>query len=127
MQATAPANAAAGATDLQAQPAAAAQQPALLPALPNIFGRKLRQVILNPGDLVGLRTDNTKATPSAADAARLGAALGLQVMLFLIIIRHPARSALHGQGCHQLLVTSNTETFAFCFAPAHAMWTLHER
>ena len=59
---------------------AAAQQPSLLPALPNIFGRKLRQVILNPGDLVGLRTDNTKATPSAADAARLGAALGLQVM-----------------------------------------------
>ena len=80
LQAATPASAAAGATDLQAQPAAAAQQPSLLPALPNIFGRKLRQVILNPGDLLGLRTDNTKATPSAADAARLGAALGLQVM-----------------------------------------------
>ncbi len=52
-QATDPASAAAGTTDLQAQPAAAAQQPSLLPALPNIFGRKLQQVILNPGDLVG--------------------------------------------------------------------------
>ena len=79
-QAADPTNAATGTTSLQAQPAAAAQQPALLPALPNIFGRKLQQVILNPGDLLGLRTDNTKATPSAADAARLGAALGLQVM-----------------------------------------------
>ena len=67
-------------TDLQAQPAAA-QQPAMLPALPNIFGRKLQQVILNPGDLFGQSTDSSKATPSAADAARLGAALGLQVTL----------------------------------------------
>ena len=40
--------------------------------------------------------------------------------------QHPARSALHGQGCRQLLVTSTTETFDFDFAPAHAMWTLHE-
>jgi len=85
VQAIAPA-AAAGATDLQAQPAAdaqpaaAAQQPSLLPALPNIFGRKMQQVILNPGDLVGLGTDYKKATPSAADAARLSAALGLQVI-----------------------------------------------
>ncbi len=79
VQAVSPASAAAGATDLQAQPAAAAQQPSLLPALPNIFGRKLRQVILNPGDVLGLPADSTKATPSAADAARLGAALGLQV------------------------------------------------
>ena len=80
MQAADPASATAGATDLQAQPAPAAQPASLLPALPNIFWRKLQQVILDPGDLLGLRTDNTKATPSAADAARLGAALGLQVI-----------------------------------------------
>ncbi len=40
---------------------------------------RLLQVILNPGDALGLGTDYTKATPSAADAARLSAALGLQV------------------------------------------------
>lgn len=95
VQATAPAGAVAGAAaataDLQAQPAAqqpadpAAQQPTLLPALPNIFGRKMQQVILNPGDAVGLGTDSTKATPTAADAARLSSALGLQVTSHLSI------------------------------------------
>lgn len=50
-----------------------------LPQLPSLFGRKLKQVILNPGDLLGIPTDPTKATPTAADAARLNAALGLTV------------------------------------------------
>ena len=63
------------------QPAAAtAAQPAALPQLPNIFGRKMQQVILNPLDAFGITADSTKATPSTADAARLSAALGLQVL-----------------------------------------------
>ena len=105
-QATDPASAAAGTTDLQAQPAAAAQQPSLLPALPNIFGRKLQQVILNPGDLVGLRTDNTKATPSAADAARLGAALGLQVIQCQHCLSYGVSSTQQGLHCMGRGVTS---------------------
>ena len=61
------------------QPAQPAGLPAL-PAFPNLFaGRKLRQVILNPGDFLGLTTDSTKATPTTADADRLNKALGLQV------------------------------------------------
>ena len=52
------------------------------PALPSLFsGRKLRQVIFNPSDLLGVTTDSTKATPTAADAERLNAALGLQVRM----------------------------------------------
>lgn len=53
---------------------------ASFPKLPSLFqGRKLKQVILNPGDLLGMPTDYRKAAPSTADAARLNAALGLSV------------------------------------------------
>ena len=50
-----------------------------LPSFSTLFGRKLKQVILNPGDFLGLTTDSSKATPTVADANRLNAALGLQV------------------------------------------------
>ncbi len=69
--------------------AAAAPDASALPAMPNFSalfsGRKLLrrgllQVILNPGDLLGLTTDQAKgSTPSVADANRLNAQLGLQV------------------------------------------------
>ena len=69
--------------------AAAPDAAAALPALPNfsalfagrkLLGRQLLQVILNPGDFLGLTTDQSKgSTPSVADANRLNAQLGLQV------------------------------------------------
>jgi hypothetical protein len=69
-------------TAAAAQPQAVDSAAPALPALPNLFaGRRLRQLIFNPGDLLGLTTDSSKATPSAADAAKLNAALGLQVRL----------------------------------------------
>ncbi|EIE21781.1 hypothetical protein COCSUDRAFT_47937 [Coccomyxa subellipsoidea C-169] len=78
------ATAAAAATAPVVAPAAAALPAAsvasfqaALPQLSSLFGRKLSQVILNPGDLLGLPTDATKGTPSTADAARLNSALGL--------------------------------------------------
>ncbi|BDA47106.1 hypothetical protein COCOBI_09-5610 [Coccomyxa sp. Obi] len=64
-------------TPLAPSVAAYQAQPSLLPNLQSLFGRKMQQVILNPGDFLGLPTDPTKGTPSAADAARLNAALGL--------------------------------------------------
>lgn len=70
--------AAPAAASLSAQQVASFQ--AAMPSFPSLFsGRKLQQVILNPGDFLGLPTDASKATPSNADAARLNSALGLTV------------------------------------------------